>query len=794
MKFPKIDGPSIKNFLLYNVEKVIFGISFILLALFFWLGFNAEKYDESPDSLVSESEKASSFITKASNWELIEEYRKGDTGIPERIANASEPVDSSNYKIAGLSMIPKMLQLRTDPPLPVVGEMEAHVIRATVAVKQENQTELDQLLQLPVAKRQVDPDEEENSMSSMMEMQMMQNEQMEMDMASMMGMDMEGPGARKKKKKKKKDKNKDPQETAEVDAWSGVPGVQEAVAGALRPGRIGISPSNTMALKRNVVVVNGLVEHRKLWKEQEQVLSNSVAWYPKRDLPRYEFLQVEKRTIGADGKPTEWKDVSEWINFDQAELNPGSFVSGPEVVGPWNFDRNLTNAIPAMLGVDYRDFVLHSKLQPRVFKKVEKEEKTSDALNALSGIKSKEDEEGAYDSRFNRGGRRQKGTLVQGGSMGMMMDMGPGADMMGAGMMDPGMMMGSMFGMRGDGRSSSDMTEYAKLTDPTMEPESDYKAVRFFDMRVAPVKTTKYEYRVRLWLADPNTTDPEATRGGMAEIPDMSDMDPMMMGGMGRGKDKEKPLVKTDINFTMQDQQVRDRLKLAREEEDENGDPIFFVSEFYDGQDMPTEVMVPKGFEYLRFARPTKWSEPVSVTVGGTEPKFYAESVDPPRTVGIGDTEVPIEEPKVAMIAEIENPDLGKGRFDMAGKKEFSIGDLMNFAEPVTILHPVAMSVHFLEKGDFKTESTLIDVMGGDRLGLPRNDPTQYSLPGESLVMRPDGQFIVTNDIEQRTEARHALRLPDEKAEYGKRKKKVDAMSPFGMGGPMMDAMGPTGR
>ena len=772
MKIPKINANSIKNFFLYNVEKVILGISLVLLGVLFYLGMSSTKYDKTPDKLVSETKTAASFISKTENWNLISDYRKGDTQVPERIAQASEPVDSSGFKILGLSMIPKALQLRADPPLPTVTDLEAGVIRAMIAVRLEDRDGFsDPLLELPQAIRQIDPDAEDRKASRSLSM-----EDSMMDGMDAMEAAMSGSGT-KKKKKKKREKDKDPQLTAEVDNWHGLPGVQEAVEGCLRPKNIGISAGNTMTLKRNVVVVNALVEHRKLWKEQEQVLSNSVAWYPKRDLPQYEFLQVEKRTIGADGKPSAWQDVSEWVNFDQSEWNPGNFVSGPEVVAPENFDSNLTNAIPALLGVDYSSFVLHSKLTPRVFKKKEVEEKEHDALDALEGKKKAEEDERNRINNFRNGGRREKGSLVKsrGGGMGAMM---MGSDMMDA--MDDGMGMMGMFGPRGDGRTSTDMTAYAELTDPSLEPESDYKAVRFFDMRVSDAKPMKYEYRVRLWLKDPNATDPEADRGGgFADMGGMNDQMEGMMGmGRGRKKDQKKIFQKTDINFTMQDQRVRDRLKLSREEEDENGDPIYYVSEFYDGQDKPTEVQVPQGFSYLRFTRPTKWSEPVAVSVGGASPQFFVDTVEAPRTAKVGKSEIPIEEAKVNIVTELENPDLSG--MEMAGKKGFSTGDLMNFSEPITIMHPVSQSVHFLEEATFETGATVVDVMGGERLDLPKGEPIQYSLPGESLVMGADGQFRVTNDIEQRAHARHALRTPDEKSEYGKRKKRKKPKRPFG--------------
>ena len=590
-----------------------------------------------------------------------------------------------------------------------------------------------------------------------------------------------GGGARPKKKKVK-ERDKDPQETAEVDGWSGLPGVQKAVVGGIDAQLNGISASNAVALKRNVVVVNALVNHRQLWQNYTKMLSNSVSYYPKRDLPRYEFLQVERRKISGD-KPGPWEDKSEWVNFEQAEWNPGSFVSGPEVVPPAAYDRNLTNAIPAMLGFDYLNYVLHSKLTPRVFKYPEKEDEEMDVEGILSGRVKKEDEDeqrrNRFGSPFGSGNqRRQKNSLVANGGGGMYGGRsGGGMDMMDYSDMEDQMSGMGMFRSNKDGRSSGDMTEYTELADPTLEPIGDYKAVRFFDMRVAADQRAQYEYRVRLWLKDPNATDPEANQGG--GIMDREDMGANMGDMMGRGgnldKDGKKIFKKTDINFTMQDQAVRDRLKRAREARDENGRPVYFVSEMYPGDDKPTEVRVPTGFEYLRFARPTKWSEPVSVTVNGPEQEFFAESVKESRTAQIGDVAVPIDEPKVAIVTEVEDAEFNG--LEISAKKEFYTGDVINFAEPITIMHPLAKSVHFMANADFSTNATLVDVMGGGRLDVPRNDPIQYDLPGEALVMTPDGEFRISNDIDDRTKARAALRLPDEKAEYGRKKRKKNKRS-----------------
>lgn len=783
MKAPKINGSSIKQFFLFNVEKVILGVSLILLGVFFWLGLGATRFDKSPDDLVSEANQATSYIARDSNWDMIDQYRRGDIDVVTRIEEANQPVDDTQFKSAGLSIIPKALQLRLDPPLPEIESVEAKVIRATVVVASSRSPNDDPILQLPVAKAQIDPDAEEepNSMDMMgMGMGMGEEEAAMMEemaaMDEMMMMEMGGMGTgRNKKKKKEKEPEKDPQETAEVDAWSGYPGVQQIVEGGIQPKKNGFSASSAMALNRNIVVVNALINHRKLWKSYEKILSNSVAYYPKRDLPKYDFLQVERRVAGGD--EDSWKDVSEFINFEQAELFPGSFVSAPEVVPPGNFDRNLTNAIPPIMGFDYMGYVLHSKISPRVFKKKEKEEEEVSARDRLAG--TKKPETGFDNARPGMGRRRAKKSVMGDAGMGMM---GMGMGMEDMGMMDMGMEGMGMFGMmnRGDGRSSSDLSEYAKLSDITVEPATDYKAIRFFDMQVSPNKKQTYEYRFRVWMKDPNATDPLALQSGMDDM-GMDGMDGMGMDGMGMdgmgmdgmgmpGKkdDAKKIYQKTDINFTMQDQSVRNRLKRAREEKDASGNPVYFVSEIYEPGAEPTEVQVPRGFEYLRFSRPSKWTEPVSVTVEGPEPEYYAAKVQEPRTSRIGDVEIPVEEPTAEIVTSMEAPDLNGAT--LAAKRRFATGEVINFEEPITVMHPVAMSVHFLNDAKFKTDGTVVDIMGGKRLDLPRNLPVQYSLPGETLLMKSDGSFHISNEIEEKAEARHSLRLPDEKAQFGKRR------------------------
>jgi hypothetical protein len=212
---------------------------------------------------------------------------------------------------------------------------------------------------------------------------------------------------------------------------------------------------------------------------------------------------------------------------------------------------------------------------------------------------------------------------------------------------------------------------------------------------------------------------------------------------------------------------VRNRLKRAREE-GEFGGKTYYVSESFEDSEEPVEIQVPEGDEYLRFARPSQWSDVVTVSVGAPSADFFAKSIQEPRTARVGQVEIPVEEPKAEVVTVVE--DAAFQGTHIAAKRVFSVGDQLNFSEPVTVMHPVAQSIHFVEEANIESNGVLIDVMGGERLDISRNDPMQYELPGETLIMNQSGQFVISNDIEDLADARHALRLPDETAEFGGKK------------------------
>ena len=150
----------------------------------------------------------------------------------------------------------------------------------------------------------------------------------------------------------------------------GIPNRLSQVNAMTLPGVRGpdksLSAQSTKSLLFNIVAVRALVPYQQQAKEFENKFENSIGYYPDRDRPVYQFLEVHRREIGADGNPVEaendgWKDISQRVAYFFPQYYPpgltqmpqGVFPTAPEVVAPENFDPIITQPIPpiALLGL-----------------------------------------------------------------------------------------------------------------------------------------------------------------------------------------------------------------------------------------------------------------------------------------------------------------------------------------------------------------------------------------------------------------------------------------------------------
>jgi hypothetical protein len=840
MKKPNLSSEAIKEFFLYHVEKLVFALGVILLGLFFWMGYQTKTFDKTdPKGLVAKTRSARQQMVRGDAWETIAPLRDGDDEVMTRIASA-KAIDSDAFVVGPTSYPVKRDSLRRDLDIARPEKLIATVFSTQILVEPTRKI-VDGLLEYEIAEVKMEENDDSMGMGpggmgpGGMGPGGMGNGPGGMGPGGMgmgpggMGMD-GGETAAEKRKRERKEK------AEEVNAGAFVSTAVKYRSKGIRPKSF--SPTNVAAFNIDAVAVTGVINHKAMWKNFRDSYSKSFGYFPRRDTPVYDYLQIERREVGADGKPGEWLDISDRI-AEQAEFFPSNMQTAPEVVSPPEYDGIITMPIPPLTGVDYKDFATHDLASLREFtvEEVKEEEPVDDGTIFAKNDKDKDNDD-SFNSQYDTRSKRRRSAIDSGngtgggfgmgpGGMGMGpggMGMGPGDMGMGPGGMGPGGMgmgMGmGMGGISGAGRKASNTSDFAKI-DITKEPESDIKVVRFFDMQVKSNKT--YQYRTRVWVRDPNNEDPELARsngagdmgmGGMGGPgmggPGMGDMGmggPGMgggrkSGGKNKGKDgdddEEKIYKKTPIASSMIDPKARERIKLAREEEVE-GETVYYVSEKFDPAGDYVEVKVPKEHDYLRYARPSQWSDVVEAKVQTKDSYVYAGEPVEVRRIDLNDeVSIPASEPEMN-IAAVKALRGGKlSGVNIPIRTTVRKGELLNFNEPAHVLHPVTWQVHKVTGLPVRTNQVVLDISGGERLGIKRSEPIQYQFPGEALVMDANGNIQLRNDLEDRGRYLAAALETDEKAEFGGKRKarreakeKADSDFGMGMGGPGMGGMGP---
>lgn len=831
MKTPSLDGASIKKFFLYHCEKLILVLSVALLGLFFWFGYSTPTFEEStPSKMVDKAKQARRRMVDPEAWTKISSLRQGDDEVVDRIEQVPD-VLASSFASGPASYPVKRDELRRDFAMsesPFKQDFTLRPFVASILIQQKGRIRVeDPLAMFEFVQPVVEKDESsmKTSMGGMMGGMMGgsgpfsgssgpprggDDEDDEKDgmmggmsMGGMMGgMGSGDKGSSKKSRKKKKE------EVVEAGTY-----VSQAVAYSTKGLRQTFDPTTVKSYNLTGVAVTGLVDHKKMWKSFNGMYGSSFGFHPDRDTPRYDYVQVQRRVVDDDGSTSDWTDLSKQL-ADQPDLFPTNLTTAPEVVSAPEHDGILTMPIPPLAGIDYTDLAVHPSLKPREFEtpKVIKEEMAGDKNPMMKG----EDKE-----KSSKSGRRRRSAFGSKGGRGMMGGMMGGMGMSNApsgddededsrapsmggmgGMGVPGM--GGMAGSSG-GRTAADLTAYTSI-DIRKEPASDYKVVRFFDIHGVKANTT-YQYRVRVWLRDPNNEDPELKNdisgGGDAGMGGMG----MGMGmGMGRkgkkGDDDEDEdesirfAKKTPIANSMIHPKSRERLNRAREK-----DGVYYVSEQRKnaaGELEWVEIQVPENQDYLRFARPSAWSENLEVTVDASPSFVYAGEPVEARRVEVSPRGSVMDGEPSMKIATGKRMQLGE---DLAGvtipfKTEVKAGDLLDFDQAAHVLHPVTRQIHRVTDVEVVTNGVILDVADGEEIKTRKSSPISYYYPGEVLVMNANGKIELRSDLEDRGDYIAASLEKDEKASYGgrrKRKSKAEE-NPFGMGmgGMGMGGMGST--
>lgn len=834
---PDFSKQGMQNFFLYHTEKLVLFVCVALMGVFLWMGLQNKPYTEkNPSDLIQLTERANEYIEKDTWSEKLAEHRKGRANAPEILKNRKD-VDGGDYMVEAFrGTAAATLQPRNDPAILKPEQLIADVLPATILVNTpDGFAQVNQLSPAPgelvttagpgFGGGGFDPenDPEDGGAGDF-------GDPGPGGFGEGRGGD--DPGGRASRRP-------DP-DVATIPELEGVGNQMLEINDATTIGYRAPQDANvTKPFALNVVSVRALVDYKQQAKLFQDTFEDAIGYYPDRDKPIYQFLEIHRRELDPQtGKPMgddrgQWLDISAEASYQIPGLFPimhqmpnTPFASAPEVISPENFDPLLTGAIPAFVDYDYTQYVSHPGLKDlkREFPEWEDpnvEQKTMDKNSLKRSLK---------DGMLGGGsrGRAPAGGNKFGGGRGMGMGMGMGMGAPGEGGGPGGLGAGMGAGM-GPGtttdpdnenylRRGSEVTPYYEALEEKT-PKENYRLVRFFDIWAE--EGASYEYRVRLWVGDPNNEDPQMTfaslfAGGMTVRNGFGDpggsddeadydndnedfgQDPGAYQDPEGNGEEEPQYVKQTILPSMLRPNVRIRLSATKK----NDDGTYTVST---GGDNPQMVDVPKPtlddvssqypyHVYLQHARPSDWSDPVRVDIVVNTTEVVAGKSIKPRQLKVTDAiSIDESEPKIEVVASTISP---KFQTRIPAKVEVFRGDGFDFFAPAYLMHPVTRQVRVAEhenenwaetpgryQYEFQTGAVLVDAIFGEELPLPRTEKKRHYTPSEVLVMDKNGNFMLSNELADQARYRNSLFLGDEDRYVGRiRKKKPKKDSPNGGG------------
>ena len=827
MKKPSLSKQSIGNFFLHHTEKLILALCLALFGLFFWMGLKTKPFDTaSPSDVVRMSERADKHVKNPAVWDAIKPYRKGNTDVLG-VIESSGRLRADSYKVDSFTGIPaKTLDARMDPVLERPEHPHARHFRAPLLIAMSGPFRNPYLEMTPLSSAEIGSGTRSGGGAGYEDEYSEEDDQYEEDFGAPSGLRGRGPGRGGPKKEEEEEV------PPEVDAGAQVQTVTSHTWQGVIPTAHGIGADRNKSVLMDVVCVTAVLDVKKQFKSFDRFVG-AIGYYPDRDKPIYQHVEVQRRIKG--GK---WVDRSEWVQFQLPALYPPmhnmpkSFhSSAPDTTAPVHYDPVLTGPIPPITMLDYTQFNSHPKLAGKTheFPALEEEE----LIEENPWETTEEPEFGGSPFNNSRPGLRRggpggpRGGVGRSRSMPRGMPKGRGAPgRFGAGSMTADKMMFHQT------RAGSDFSDYMEALE-AKRPEDQYKLVRFFDVDPKIKNNATYEYRMRVWMADPNNEDlshefasyqeagggvgssrgPGGARGGggyedegMDEYEgDSQGLRRMPKFGAGKPMMAEEEMEEVfewqEIVSKMKDILVRRRLNraTASEPDPRTGLVQYTVAELRkkevkgpDGkmtmEDEWETIPVPANHSYLRFARPSDWSEPVEIDITRDNSQVAVGRVLPPKSVRLKvngvDVAFPAGESQTEIAASTWSAKYGTA---IPTKQTVRRGELLNFHAPAHFVNPITWQVFLTRSQDFKTaqgddkykvpirtNKVVVDAMGGTELPLPRAEKMRHNLASEILVMDSAGNFTISNDMVDRTTYRNLLLQPDEPQTLGtpKRPKK----------------------
>ena len=746
----KFSKESMQNFMLLHAEKLVLGACLAASGLFVWtsMGSGEKPLTKSPTNLVDDNDKAQRYMKKDS-WEELAPFRQGKSSAEQQIANA-EPVDASKFSFTIVGPPAASLARRNDPE--IFRPEQLRIQRFTAALMINRPADVTSPLDNLAAAPKGDGSGSSNRGS---------------------GGGNDGSGSKDDGSGTKDGSSSKGSALRPLYRSSVVNEVNSKTMVGLQPVSLGISPDQAITQVFDMVAVTALVDFKKQSAAFEKAFAESVAYNSKRDRPVYQFVQVQRREVSE--QETEWTDISERVTYRIPQGNPLKpapfqlYGSAPEVVAPENYDPVLTQNIPALAMMDYQELATHPALGKR------REFPAWLSGSAKKELPSNKDGgETIFDQEF--GFDREEGS-----------------------------------GRKDDNENKNSLrkgtdTEIYQEAIALQKQSGQYRLVRFFD--VLPSRKRSYEYRVRVWLGDPNQLDPSdgfrSHRGQRLEVKEgelkfvgngvsIKEMSEKLAGN------KDEPDGSDNRNSTDADQVVkrtmlspaaRKRVAAAFPRVDNEADmramgqmlfspeqdKPFYVSEI-SGTGQLEQVELPPSAsryaysQYLRFARPSSWSDSVRVGKNLGTADVYAGTTVRKRTDEL-------LEPHFKVVVSYWDNNLGA---KIPTERNAFVGETMNFNTPAYLTHPISWEVLVAEtsqNGDngkhvipFETNVTIVDAIFGEKQDLPDIKRQSAEAPTEVLLMDANGNLKVSNQFTDATSYRNEIMMPDDSRFIGTARK-----------------------
>ena len=827
MKKPSLSKQSIGNFFLHHTEKLILALCLALFGLFLWMGLKAEPFDKSsPSDLVRLNDLATDHVNSPKVWDAIKPFRKGRTDVLGAIERSEHNgLKAGAFSIDTLTGIPaKTLDARMDPAIQTPQQPIAFHFRAPLLVASRAESPFSELS--PISSPEINRGSGGRNYEA--------DEEYEESFVE--ADEYGGPTEQGSGRKQGSGRNNEEVEIPTVDAGSQIQTVHVHTMSGLNPKAQDIDADGFNPFLADVICVTAVLDIKKQFQSFD-ALAGSIGYYPDRDKPVFQHVEIQRRVNG--GK---WQDRSELVQFTFPSKYPPMhnmpkafhvfndwrspepiYIKGrsaPDITAPEYYDPVLTGPNPPVAFVNYLPYIGHSSLtKQRMFPDphVEQYEANGNPWDAgqPDGSGSRQAPEQGSSARDFPGAGDGSGTRG-----------GPGAGGSNGRNLGGGSTGRGLAGQEhAQTRSGADFADYfaALLAE---RPAEQFKLVRFFDVESALKSKATYEYRMRVWVGDPNNEDLSKEFASYQESGGGSGT--RSSGGRDEGGDEdyneeESPVRRSyvsqgpavggaededlgpewqEITSQMTSISVRRRLKQATASPpDPKTQRInYTVAELRqkkvkgaDGKETMTEgfvkIPVPAARPYLRFARPSEWSKSVTLTVEPDNSQVAVGGIVPPKAVrfevnGV-DASFPIGEPGLEIVAATWSQKFGTA---VPTKQTVNRGELLNFYTPAHIVDPVTWKVYLTKNSritqgadQFKvpvlTNKVVVDALGGTELPLPRAEKMRHNVASEILVMDASGNFKISNDMEDRTTYRNLLLQPDESQTVGKikrpKKKKV---------------------